>query len=176
MSCPTPLPPGSLRPSGLAHLAPLFAGLMLLALLAGPVGADPVDLGLQVVATASQQRCSLDRRTRVQTCTADIALENRGPHRVLAPLHLVFLIQGSGVTMPGALAGVGSGPYGAFYHDLTPRLSGGQLPAGARLTVRATFQSQTPLSFQTRVYGVPDLPVNQPPRADAGAGIAAVVP
>lgn len=177
MPRPTPLSAGRPCARGLSHLPLLVAGcLFSLTAMTGAKAAEPVDISAQVGATASGQRCTLDKRSRVQTCTADIKLTNRGPLAVLAPLHLVFVVQGTAVTMPGALGGIGSGPYGAFYYDLASRLTGGRLANGQQLTIPATFQSKNPVSFQTRIYGVLDVPVNQPPTADAGTDREASVP
>jgi hypothetical protein len=157
------------RPSSAAHSLLLALGLLCCAW-GPPLGAEqsPIDLSAQVSALSSSPRCTLDRRTRFQTCTADLVLANNSQSRVLAPVHLVFLTQGSGVQMPGASGGPGVGPYSGFYYDLSASLSNADLAPGETLSVKARFQSPTPVSFQTRVYGVLPGP-NQAPTARASA-------
>jgi hypothetical protein len=147
----------------LATLAPAI-------LVAPQLRADdtPVNLDPQVTTDDLNKRCSLNRRTRLLTCVADIRVRNQSTEHVLSPLHLVFTIDGSGVQMAGASGGIGAAPYGGFYYDLSASLGDGRLSPGETLSFHATFTSAQPFAFETSAYGV--LPAaNQPPTAVASA-------
>jgi RHS repeat-associated protein len=116
-----------------------------------------VDAGVSVATTS--ERSTLDRRTRRISSTLEATLRNTGTRRLEPPLHVALEFTpapGSnlaGLTVPGALGGIGQPPYQTFYLDLSSRAPAG-LDPGASLTFSFSFErpSTSSLTFAFKVH------------------------
>ncbi len=102
----------------------LVVSLLLLCLMlvvpGGAVWADEVSLDQYVSVSTADESSSLDRTTRVITSTAEVTITNISNQSIKFPLHAVININGTDyqdVTMPDALGGYGTGPYGKYYYE-----------------------------------------------------------
>jgi len=152
----------------------LIVSIILIILISSPCygqSANPVDCSSYVTVTRANERSTLDRRTLTITSTADVTITNISSRPLSIPLHAVISINNANgpVTMPEALGGPGTQPYGKYYYDLSSKLINNQLPPGAQVAFGVKFVRSSTVQFTYGVstYGVLTL-VNQPPVANAG--------
>ena len=150
-------------------------GLLFISLFLGEaVHSEPVDVSSSITVTTANENSVLDRLTRMITSTADITLTNSSGESVASPLNAVIEVLDtdySNVTMPDALGGEGTDPYGKYYFDLSGKLSGGILSPGQSVTFEVKFVRFYTVRFQYNVITYGNLeagPVNQAPTADPG--------
>ncbi len=93
---------------------------LMLVIPGGALCADEVSLDQYVTVSTANESSTLDRTTRVITSTAEITISNTSNQSIIFPLHAVININGTDyqdVTMPDALGGYGTGPYGKYYYE-----------------------------------------------------------
>jgi hypothetical protein len=142
---------------------------------------NPVDCSSYVTVTTANARSTVDPRTRMTTSTADVTITNKASSgkTFSAPLRAVISINNAKgtVTMPEALGGPGTQPYGKYYYDLSSKLTNGQLLPGAKVTFGVKFVRASTVTFTYTVstYAVLAAP-NQPPVANAGTNRTLTLP
>jgi sugar lactone lactonase YvrE len=98
----------------------------------------------------------------MMTGSVDVTLTNASSKPVMKPIHAVISINNPTgvVTVPGALGGSGTAPYGKYYIDLTSRITAAQLGSGAKVTFNLQFVRKSGVTFSYKVtpYGVPEVP------------------
>jgi len=130
--------------------------------------AAAADLSSLVTVTKSE-RSITDRRTMMVTTTATIKIVNNSTQSIAVPIHGVFDISSTVVTVPDAIAPGTGNPYNKYYVDLSSKVSGGSLTPGASVsfTVNLVCKSTVRYSYKILTYGT--IPVgNQAPIANAG--------
>jgi hypothetical protein len=94
----------------------------------------------------------------MMTSSVDVTLTNTSSRPVLKPIHAVLSINNptGAVSVPGALGGSGTTPYGKYYIDLTSRIAAAQLESGAKVTFNLQFVRKSGVTFSYKVapYGV----------------------
>jgi hypothetical protein len=101
-----------------------------------------------VAVSVANERSTLDRRTRLLTSTADVTVRNISAVPLTAPIHVVFVPDAAGVSMPEATS---SPAPGQFLYDLTQKLKLQELQPG----VAVTFPIKFVRDFQVRfMYGI----------------------
>ncbi len=151
----------------LLSVMPLFA-----ALCASPAIAAQ-DVTQLVTVTSANQKTTLNSVTRTYTNTVDVTITNSSSSAIQSPLHAVIGIVSSGgaVTMPDALPGPGTGPYGKYYYDLSSKLANGALLPQASVAVSLKFvrPMTAKFNYSVAVYGTPvTVSTNASPTANAG--------
>ena len=130
-----------------------FSGLLIAD--APPLLTTGVEIG------SSNERTALSRTTRKLSSTVDVKIKNTSDRLLEAPLHAVISftpLNGgnlAGLTMPGALGGVGVAPYQTFYKDLSASIGNG-LAVGAETTFSFTFERPegTTVSYAVAIRGI----------------------
>jgi hypothetical protein len=143
--------------------------------------AVPVDCSSYVTVSTANERSVLDPRTRKITSTADVTIKNTSSagKSLLSPLHAVISINNANgtVTMPDALGGPGTEPYGKYYFDLSGNLGNLVLLPGATVSFSVKFVRASTVRF---TYAVSTYAVmhadNQPPVANAGQNRTVAIP
>jgi fibro-slime domain-containing protein len=106
------------------------------------------DVTPMVAVSVANERSTLDRRTRLLTSTADVTVRNISAVPLTAPIHVVFVPDAAGVSMPEATS---SPAPGQFLYDLTQKLKLQELQPG----VAVTFPIKFVRDFQVRfMYGI----------------------
>ena len=123
--------------------------------------AEPVEVSQYVTFTTTNERSTMDRRTRLITSTADVTITNSSQQSISAPLHAVIEIFDtaySNVNMPDALGGDGIDPYGKYYYDLSTILQNDVLLPQQSITFPVTFVRFYTIRFRYNliVYGTVD--------------------
>ena len=146
----------------------LLLGLLALAATAH---AAQVDVSARTQVTSANARSTLDRTSGRIASTVDVTLKNSGDRALGAPLHAVidFTAQSgtlTGLLAPGAQGGIGIGPHGAFFYDLTAQAPGGTLEVGAstRFTLHFTPPANSRVTYAVRLFAE----LNNDPVANAG--------
>lgn len=159
----------------LGRLAGLFS-LVLLLLLPGSYNylvaavSAPSDLSNQVIVTTTNEHTLLDPATGDLTLTADVGISNAAPRAITAPLHAVIDAGNNSVSLPNALGGPATGPYGKYYYDLSALLSSQTLAPGAQARFTLKIVSRTPVRYGIHTYGVmAPASANSPPVAIPGS-------
>jgi len=122
----------------------LLAGLAWAGAVAGVYGQGvaPTAVGPQFHVVTSGERTTLDRATGRLISTVDVRLLNLGGRTMTTPLHVVVDLEIEGtntVAMPGALGGVGIGPHGTYYTDVSGQFPGGRITPNAEARTTLTF-------------------------------------
>ncbi len=81
---------------------------------------EPVNIDGYVSVSTADEKSTLDRQTRAVTSTVDVIITNTSNRVIDYPLRIVINIMGtdySNVTMPEALGGPGTTPYGKYYYE-----------------------------------------------------------
>ncbi len=85
----------------------------------GAHSAGEVELNQYLSISTSGEKSFLDRQTRIITSTANVTIKNTSDTTLLFPFYAVININGteySNVSMPDALGGPDTGPYGKYYY------------------------------------------------------------
>ena len=153
----------------------LFSLLLLLLLPGGyrylvAANTEPSDLSSQVIVTTTNEQTLLDPATGDITFTAEVDISNATSRAISAPLHAVIDVGNNGVSLPNALGGPATRPYGKYYYDLSALLSSQTLNPGAQVRFTLKIVSRTPVRYGIHTYGVmvPST-ANNPPLAVPGA-------
>lgn len=125
-----------------------------------PGMAEMVDITDRIQISTANKRTTLDRRTRLLTATADITIVNISEQTIEMPLHAVFTINGTIVSMADALGGIDSGPYNTYYLDLSSQLPEEGLAPSTEITFGISFASRASFTYDLSVFG--NIP--QPPQ------------
>ncbi len=133
----------------------IFAAAAGLALAQAPLSQTS---GVEI--SPSNERTALVRATGKLSSTVDVKVKNTGDRPLLPPLHAVVTftpLNGgnlAGLTMSGALGGIGKEPYQTFYRDLSAAIGDG-LVAGAETTFSFTFErpQATTVSYAVTLHG-----------------------
>jgi RHS repeat-associated protein len=130
----------------------------------------PIDLSSQVIVTTTNERTLLDPATGDLTLTADIDISNASPRAITAPLHAVIDVGNNSVSLPNALGGSTTSPYGKYYYDLSALLSSQTLAPGAQVRFALKIISRTPVRYGIHTYGaMAPASANSPPVAIPGS-------
>jgi pimeloyl-ACP methyl ester carboxylesterase len=109
---------------------------------------------------ASNERTTLVRATGKLSSTVDVKVKNTGDRPLLPPVHAVITftpLKGgnlAGLTMSGALGGIGQEPYQTFFKDLSAAIGDG-LAAGAETAFNFAFErpQDTSVSYAITIHG-----------------------
>lgn len=164
------------RQRGVGGGGSLMAGLMALALGGELRAQDLVPPLLEpslAKASAKAERSTLDRTTAVLTSTVELEIVNTGTQRIDGPVHALIRFRDtatgaevrSGVSIVGALGGIGRPPHQVPYFDLTPQAAGGWMPAESIGFTLVFSRARTlNVTYEVSLAGF----VNAPPTLEPG--------
>jgi len=157
-----------------ARLAVFLPLLFALANALPAMAVDPFEINGQVPIEAVAQS-NLNRETDRIESLVQVTLTNGGPKVIESQLlvAVTFASQDSldGLEVEGALGGIGQGPYGVHYFDLSAQLPGGGLLENGELTLALEFSRprENRISYSLDVYGIINRdPIAAGPQALAG--------
>lgn len=166
--------------AGRRLVLPFLVSLFAVVLYSSP-GQALDDLSSLVNITASNQRSSLDSKTRIMTSSATITITNSSAKTLTTPLHAVVSMSvASGVTMPGASGGPGTSTYGGkYYFDLSSLVVGGVLRPQTSVSFPVTFVRNSTVRFTYTIATYATVQTetgNIPPTARISAPATATIP
>jgi len=126
-------------------------------------GPSPQNVAEHCIVRSSGESSTLDRQTGQIISTVDVELLNLGGKTLLTPLHLAVNLTTSSVQVAGALGGPGSGPYNAYYLDLSSHFPSGRMESGERTTRQITFTRDRGVHFQYELVPYSTVQSENPP-------------
>ena len=108
-----------------------------------------------LVTVTKSERSLTDLRTRLVTTTATLTIVNSSTQSIALPIHGVFDISSTEVTVLDAIAPGAGNPYDKYYVDLSTKVSGGSLKPGVSIstTVKLVCKSTVRYSYKFLTFG-----------------------
>jgi hypothetical protein len=139
--------------------------LMVSLLLAGPALGQAAmnNLSDHFAVVATNHVSTLNRMIGQITSSVDIELVNLGGRDVLSPLHAVVTFSTNGVTVKDALGGPSDPLYGAYYLDLSDRMTGNRLLNNSSVRFPLRFEHDRNVECRYTIVPRGDLSVPNAP-------------
>jgi len=125
------------------------------------------DLGGSIRFQVTDERTTLDPRTRMLRTQIELEVSNTSDHSLLSPFHLVIQPDSPDVMVEGADGGPDVAPYDTFFQDLSPLFPGPLLPPGESIHSTLVFSRSSRAFLRYSLSSAGNL--NQLPEVRDGA-------